>query len=247
MTLAKRIIPVLLVRGHQLVKGKQFKSWRSVGVAEQAARIYASRSVDELCILDIAATPRWSGPDFEMVRRMTDGNFCPVSVGGGVRTTADVRALLRAGADKVVICTGYFDDPMMMRGAADQFGSQALCASIDVTNGVVVSHCGQLKTEITPVLWAQDMERFGAGEILLTSIDRDGMMDGYDLDMIHAVSEAVSIPVIAAGGCGTYEHMYEAIQAGADAVAASSIFLFTDATPRGAAEYLTARGVTCRL
>lgn len=249
--LAKRIIPTLLVRGHQLVKGKQFKSWRSVGVAEQAARIYAQRGADELVILDIAATPAGSGPDFAMVERMTAGNFCPVSVGGGVRTVEDVRRLLLAGADKVVINTAY----QIIKKCAAKYGSQAICASIDYRSdkGTVYVACGERTPLVfdesafpTAVEWAEAAEADGAGEILLTSIDRDGMMGGYDLDMIRAVSAAVDIPVIAAGGCGSYEHMFEALQAGADAVAASSLFLFTDTTPAGAAEYLTAKGIVCR-
>lgn len=250
MTLAKRIIPTLLVRGHQLVKGQKFASWRSVGMAEQAARIYAKRGVDELVILDIAATPAGRGPDFAMVERMTAGNFCPVSVGGGVRTLEDVRLLLRAGADKVVIGTAV----QIVKECAATFGSQAICASIDYrNNGTVYVSCGErtplcFDGAIFPhaVQWAHYLEDAGAGEILLTSIERDGMMQGYDLDMIRAVSAAVDIPVIASGGCGTYEHMNEALQAGADAVAAGAMFQFTDATPAGAADYLRQKGVTVR-
>lgn len=245
--LTKRIIPTLLVRGHQLVKGQQFKSWRSVGIAEQAARIYASRSADELCILDIAATPAGRGPDFAMVESMTSGNFCPVSVGGGVRSVEDVHALLHAGADKVVICTAAFASSPLIQKLAEKFGSQAICVAIDYFGENIMTHCGSKDHDTQHVqIEAQRAQRNGAGEILLTSIARDGMMEGYDLDMIRAVSEAISIPVIASGGCGSYEHMYEAIQAGADAVAASSLFLFTDATPAGAAEYLSAKGIPCR-
>lgn len=244
--LSKRIIPVLLVRGHQLVKGRQFNSWRSVGVAEQAARIYAKRGADELVILDISATPAGRGPDFAMVERMTAGNFCPVSVGGGVRTVEDMRMLLAAGADKVVINTAAFDLPTL-KNAAGKFGRQALCVSIDHDeHGEAVVRCGEICTAMKAVEWTALAASAGAGEILLTSIDRDGMMGGYDLEMIRAVSSVIDIPVIASGGCGSYEHMFEALQAGADAVAASSLFLFTDAVPAGAAEYLTAKGVVCR-
>lgn len=244
--LAKRIIPTLLVRGHQLVKGKQFRSWRSVGVAEQAARIYAKRGTDELVILDIAATPAGRGPDFAMVERMTAGNFCPVSVGGGVRTVEDVRRLLLAGADKVVINTAAFSDSDLLSDCSSKCGRQAICTAIDYKNDRIRIRCGTDLLSGTPVDAANFAYHMGAGEILLTSIDRDGMMEGYDLDMIRAVSDAVDIPVIAAGGCGSYEHMFEALQAGADAVAASSLFLFTDATPAGAAEYLTDKGIVCR-
>lgn len=255
--LAKRIIPSLLVRGRQLVKGQKFQSWRSVGIAEQAARIYARRGVDELLILDIGATPEGRGPDFAMVERMTDQNYCPVSVGGGVRDVEDVRELLRVGADKVVIGTRAMESPELIKRCADKFGRQAICVAIDVgENGFVWRHCGTecggntqnvAGVRIDPVGWAQYCERLGAGEIILTSITRDGMMQGYDLEMIRAVSDAVDIPVIASGGCGTYEHMVDAIQAGADAVAAGAMFLFTEQTPKGAAEYLNDRGVTCRL
>lgn len=246
--LTKRIIPTLLVRGHELVKGKAFQSWRSVGVAEQAARIYARRGVDELCLLDIAATPAGRGPDFAMVERMTQGNFCPVSVGGGVRHIDDVRDLLLAGADKVVLGTMAYLNPRLVRDISRKFGSQALCVAIDYAGNGVMTHCGtkDFATENDVVRFAEQMQSCGAGEILLTSIEGDGLMCGYDLDMIRAVSAAVDIPVIAAGGAGTYEHMFEAIQAGADAVAAGAMFLFSDATPAGAAEYLASKGVTCR-
>lgn len=248
--LAKRIIPVLLVRGRQLVKGKQFKSWRSVGVAEQAARIYAARGADEICILNIGATPNGEGPDFAMVERMTKDNFCPVSVGGGVRQLTDVQALLNAGADKVVINTAVAEDRCLLDLCARKHGSQAICVSIDYKDDRVATHCGTWICDSKPfngvVEQAKGAQHYGAGEILLTSIDRDGMMQGYDLDMIRAVSAAVDIPVIAAGGCGTPQHALEALQAGADAVAIGSMFLFTDETPQSVAQYLTSKGIVCR-
>jgi cyclase len=249
--LTKRIIPALLVRGHQLVKGKRFVNGRSVGAAEQAARIYARRGVDELIILDIAATPAGRGPDFEMVERMTEGNFCPVSVGGGVRSVHDVRALLAAGADKVVIGTAALDLDLVSN-CISRFGSQAITVALDYAGDAWYTHCGATEWRAPGVERHQvidraiDIAQAGAGEIILTCINRDGVMDGYDLDMIRAVSNAVDIPLVAAGGCGTYQHMYEAIQAGADAVAAGAMFLFTDATPAGAAAYLTERGIPCR-
>lgn len=245
--LTKRIIPVLLVRGHQLVKGRKFNSWRSVGAAEQAARIYARRGADELVILDIEATPAHRGPDFNMVARMTDGNFCPVSVGGGVSSVDDVRALLSAGADKVMIGTAAMETENLVRDCAAMFGSQAICVAIDYVFDAVITMCGKkIHFGVDVVEYACEMEHAGAGEILLTSINMDGLMDGYDLAMIRSVTSAVDIPVIAAGGCGTYEHMFEAIKAGADAVAAGSMFLFTDATPASAAAYLNDRGIKCR-
>jgi cyclase len=255
--LAKRIIPTLLIRGHQLVKGRQFKSWRSVGVAEQAARIYAKRGVDELLILDVRATPEGRCPDFAMVERMTEGNFCPVSVGGGVRSIEVVRDLLLSGADKVVIGS-YLLTHRFLREVSQKYGSQCITGSIDYSGAQYFTNCGNTSCNVyedgirpekilSIVELCMRTAEHGAGEIILTSIDRDGMMQGYDLDMIRAVSDAVDIPVIASGGCGSYEHMYEAITAGASAVAASSLFLFTEATPRGAAEYLNQRGITCRI
>lgn len=246
MTLAKRIIPTLLIRGNQLVKGKKFQSWRSVGVAEQAARIYAQRGVDELVILDISATPAGRGPDFEMIQRMTDGNFCPIGVGGGVSEREQVRNLLNSGADKVIIGTESvsFD---LIGECARKFGSQAIVICVDYDSTGVVIQCGTRPTYTSPVEFSKLCAKFGAGEIIIQSIERDGMMQGYDLAMIKAVSDAVDISVIASGGCGSYDDMYEAFKAGADAVAASSLFLFTESTPRGAAEYLISRGIRCRI
>jgi len=235
MMLAVRVIPTLLYRGETLVKGKQFQSWRSVGHVQQAARIHAMRGVDELCCLDIGATPEGRGPNFALVEKLTDGNFCPVTVGGGVRTVEDVKLLLRAGADKVAIKTKALD---LIPRVADAVGSQAVVASLDHSTKYAA---------VDPVMLACEFEMYGAGEILLTSILREGMMEGYDLEMIKAVSEAVSIPVIAHGGCGTYLHMLEAIQSGASAVAAGAMFQFTDQTPRGAAEYLSSKGIEVRL
>lgn len=246
--LAHRIIPTVLVRGQQLVKGKQFHSWRSVGVAEQAARIYAARSCDELILLDIAATPEGRGPDLKMIEKWTEGHFTPITVGGGIRSVDDVRDVLRIGADKVAICSEALNNSELVQDCASKFGSQAVVVSIDVSSfGYVCGNGGNDSRVIEPIYWAQKMEQLGAGEILLTSIDREGMMNGYDLGLIHEVSKAVNIPVIAHGGCGTYEHMREAIQYGADAVAAGSMFQFTDQTPQGAAKYLAAAGIEVRL
>lgn len=246
--LATRIVPVMLQRGSTLVKGAAFNSWRSVGHAMQAIRVYNSRSVDELIYLDIAATPEGRGPDFEMVKKLTDGCFMPVTVGGGVRHVEDVRGLLNAGTDKVAIGTAAFD-PHLISECSKLFGRQAIVAAIDVAHDGVRTNCGAspFTPPVTAVSAAKEMEQRGAGEILLTSIDRDGTMQGYDLDLISKVSQAVNIPVIAAGGCGTYEHMYEAIKAGASAVAAGAMFQFTDATPRGAAQYLASKGIEVRL
>ena len=255
MPLAKRIVPVLLVRGRQLVKGQKFNSWRSVGHAMQAARIHGARAVDELVILDISATAEGRGPDLKMIEELSKDLFCPLSVGGGVRTVQDVKDLLRAGADKVVVCTaaqelGLLGDRQewKIRAMADAVGSQAIVAAIDVKDGKVWTNSGTVLSDECGVPGnAALLVEYGAGEILLTSIEREGTMQGYDLDLIRSVSRAVSIPVIAHGGAGTYHHMLEAIDAGAAAVAAGAMFQFTDQTPRGAAEYLAKHGVETRL
>lgn len=246
--LAKRIIPTMLCRGDQLVKGVSFDSWRSVGHAMQAIRVYNSRSVDELIYLDIAATPEGRGPDFETVQKLTAECFMPITVGGGVRSVEDVRGLLNAGADKVAIGTAMFD-PHLIAECSATFGRQAIVVAIDVAQDGVRTNCGASSffPPVNAAVVAKEMEWRGAGEILLTSIDRDGTLQGYDLDLISAVSNAVSIPVIAAGGAGTYEHLYEGIKAGASAVAAGAMFQFTDATPRGAAQYLATKGIEVRL
>lgn len=246
MPLAHRIIPTLLVRGRQLVKGKAFDSWRSVGLAAQAARIHQGRGVDELVLLDIAATKEGRGPDLTLVADLSEVCFMPLAVGGGVRTVEDVRALLRAGADKVVLGE-LANELTTMRSISNAVGRQAIVAAIDVGKD------GMSRTRNGTYPWSDAVtacvlaEQWGAGEIMLTSIEREGAMEGYDLDLIRRVSEAVGIPVIAHGGCGSYAHMVEAIDAGASAVAAGSLFLFTEATPAGAAAYLAQHGHETRI
>lgn len=247
MALAKRIIPSLLCRGRTLVKGTAFDSWRSVGHAAQAVRIHQARGVDELLLLDITATAEGRGPDLGLVEELSQDCFMPISVGGGVRTLEHVRDLLKAGADKVVVNSAAIEDPHILRRIADAVGSQALVASIDVREGSVYGRCGQKLTKFHPVWWAMRCAARGAGEILLTSIEREGKLEGYDLQMVHDVSHAVGVPVIAAGGAGTYEHLLEALRIGADAVAVGAMFQFTDATPKGAAQYLAQAGVEVRL
>lgn len=245
--LAVRIIPSLLVRGRQLIKGQQFKSWRSVGVAIQAAKVHAMRGVDELCILDIGATPEGRGPDLGMIEELTRDCFTPISVGGGVRSLGDIDALLRAGADKVVINTALFEVPGLLAEASARYGCQAFVAAIDVKGGMLAFRCGEYTLAAdTPASMARMVEDQGAGEILLTSIDREGMMCGFDLDLISKVSAAVNIPVVANGGCSTYSDMLCALAGGASAVSAGSLFQFTDCTPAGAAAYLEKNGIEVR-
>jgi len=231
MTLAKRIIPMILFRGSSMVKGVRFESWRSVGHANQAANIHQARGVDELIALDIAATPEGRGPDFARVAELTRKCFMPITVGGGVKTVEDVDGLLRAGADKVACGSMSWTE---MRRASDKFGAQAIVG--------IANH----RSDDDPYAIAA-WPPWGCGELILNSIDRDGTMEGYDLDVIHEVTRLVDVPVIAAGGCGTPQHALEAIQAGADAVAIGSMFLFTSHTPASVAQYLAENGVEIRL
>jgi len=243
--LAVRIIPTLLAKGSKLVKGKRFSADRVVGHVQQAARVHQARGVDELCILDVAATPEGRGPDFDAVRRLTDGCFMPLTVGGGVRSVEDVKGLLDAGADKVALRHLWEYRPREMKRAAARFGSQAIVAALDVGTRVLGERTWW--HPMNALETARTAQAFGAGEILLTNADREGTMEGYDLELIELVANAVDIPVIAHGGCSGYEDMYRAIQAGASAVAAGALFQFTDCTPRGAAEYLAKKGVEVRL
>jgi cyclase len=245
--LARRIIPVMLQRGSTLVKGARFNGWRSVGHAQQAVAIHQARGVDEMIYLDIAATPERRGPNIALVEQLTRECFMPITVGGGVRSVEDVRALLRAGADKVAIGTAAIEVPAIVQNIAREFGCQAVTVSIDVRDGQVWSRCGQEPTNWRPEIWAAIMADAGAGEILVTSINREGTLEGYDLELVHAVSQAVDVPVIANGGAGSYEHLLEGIRAGASAVAVGALFQFTEATPRGAANYLHQHGVEVRI
>jgi cyclase len=252
---ARRIIPTLLVRGRTLVKGQCYDSWRSIGHALQGAQVHARRQVDEILLLDIAATAENRGPDLDMVRELTEGCFIPVTIGGGVRSLGDIDQLLRAGADKVSIGTGAWELPSLIQRAAGRFGSQAIVVSLDVRgDGSPWRRCGtkpcrlaRQKHTFTVKNYAQLAQDMGAGEILLSSIDRDGTMAGYDLELIREVAQAVSVPVIASGGCSGYPDMLEAFKAGADACAAGALFAFSDCVPKGAAQYLAAHGVNVRV
>jgi imidazole glycerol-phosphate synthase subunit HisF len=245
MGLAARVIPTVLCRGRQQVKGERFNPWRTVGLAEQAVRVHQARGVDELVLLDVGATPEGRGPDLDLVRELSEGCFMPLAVGGGVRTVEDVRALLQAGADKVVIGTEAWISGLV-REASAAVGNQALVVACDVVEKVIDVVGNRCMREVAPERAAWVAER-GAGEILLTSIDREGTLQGYDLELIRAVCEAVKVPVIAHGGCRDYADMAAALEAGASAVAAGALFQFTDATPRGAAQFLHARGIEARV
>ncbi len=248
-----RIIPVILYKNHGLVKGVSFQSWRRIGTAVPAIKVYESRQVDELIFLDIAATPEKRMVDYMEIDRLADECSMPLTVGGGVKTTDDFYRLLRAGADKISVNTGILENPGLIDDASGLYGTQCVVASIDFkrrANGSceVYSGCGTHPTGKDPVAWAKEVAERGAGEILLTSIDRDGTMAGYETDLIRQVAESVPVPVIASGGAGSYEHMRQAISNGkADALAAASIFHFTEQTPVEAKRYLAAQGFNIRM
>jgi len=231
MSLAVRIIPTILSKNGKLVKGIGFKADRICGNSLQASRIHAIRGVDELVILDVGD----GEPDYEMIRKLTDNCYTPVTVGGGVKSKRAVKELLANGADKVCVHWKQIRN-FRARGMANKFGSQCITAAIDVGEDLQ-----------DYMFWVETAQNHGVGEILLQSVERDGTMEGYDLELIKEVSEAVSIPVIASGGCSGYNDMVNAVKAGASAVAAGALFLFTDCTPKGASEYLRDRGVEVRL
>ncbi len=247
-----RIIPTLLWKGFGLVKGVGFDSWRRVGSVIPAIKVYNTRDVDELILVDITATQNNEEPDHHSVRDFAEDCFVPFTVGGGIRHVEQIRRLLRSGADKVSINSANFEGQELVGQAAREFGAQCIVASIDarrMDDGSYrcFSHAGTKDTGHDPASWAKQMEGSGAGEILITSIERDGTMQGYDLQLVESVVRAVNLPVIASGGAGNYEHMRQAIQdAGASAVAAASIFHFTEQTPAEAKIALKAHGIAVR-
>ena len=249
--LKTRIIPTLLYRDFGLVKGEGFDSRRAVGSAMQAIKVYNLRGVDELVFLDVTATLQGREPDYPLIDELADDCFMPLTVGGGVRTIDHVRRLLEVGADKVAIGTAAVEVPELIGAAAEKFGTQCVVAVVDTKAvdgqpGRAWTHSGTVATDLDPIDLARRLEAAGAGEILLQSVERDGTMVGYDLATIAAVAEAVSIPVIASGGCGSYDHMVDALQAGASALAAGAIYHFTQQTPMEAKHHLAAAGYPVR-
>jgi cyclase len=249
MSLAKRIIPCLDVKDGRVVKGIQFVGLRDAGdPVEQAVRYDAERA-DELCFLDITASHEGRASMLDVIRRTADSIFIPFTVGGGIRSVDDFNAILGAGADKVAVNTAALTDPELVQRAADHFGSQCVVVAIDArrtesapSGWEVYTHGGRTPTGVDAVEWARRAEVLGAGEILLTSMDRDGTRDGYDLPLLNAVAGQVRIPVIASGGAGALEHLDSALAAGAHAVLAASIFHFGEYTLAEARRYLAGRG-----
>jgi cyclase len=251
--LAKRIIPCLDVKDGRVVKGVNFVGLRDAGDPVEIAARYDREQADELTFLDITASHEKRPIILDVVARTAERVFMPLTVGGGVRTLEDIRALLNAGADKVSINTAAVDRPELVEEAAIRFGSQCIVVAVDakrVAEGrfEVFTHGGRTATGLEAIEWAGRMERMGAGEILLTSMDRDGTQAGYDLELTRAVSRSVQIPVIASGGVGTLAHLYEGLaEGGASAVLAASIFHYGTYTVHECKEYLMARGVPVRL
>lgn len=246
-------MPTMLYRDITLVKGVSFDSWRRVGSLLQQVKVYNLREVDELVVLDITATDEGRAPDFQLVDDFADECFMPLTVGGGVRKVDDIRLLLQVGADKVAINTAAVATPSLISEGARLFGSQCIVVSIDFKKRPdgryeVYTHSGTKPTGLDPVDFAIEVEALGAGEILLTSVDRDGTFAGYDVELTRRVVDKVNIPVIASGGAGNYQHMVEVVKyGGASAVAAASIFHFTEQTPAGAKEAMRQAAIPVRL
>jgi cyclase len=250
--LTKRVIPCLDIREGRVVKGRQFEGLVNVGDPATLAARYSTEGADELVILDISATLQERRPFFEIVRTVARNIAIPLTVGGGIRSVEDITELLRAGADKVTLNSVLAADPGLLSRAAERVGSQALVASIDATreNGGwrVRTKSATQETSLDAVEWGRQLVSRGAGELLITSIDRDGMKAGYDCELLREVHEAVRVPVVASGGAGTREHVLEALQTGkADAVLAASIFHFEEIPIPELKLFLRSRGVAVRL
>ena len=252
--LTKRIIPCLDVNRGRVVKGINFVSLRDAGDPVEPGEAYSRAGADELVFLDITATSDARATVADMVRRVAERVFIPFTVGGGIRTTEDMRAILREGADKISINSAAINRPELISEGAERFGSQCIVVAIDARRRpsgqgwTIYRSGGRIDTGIDAVEWAIRAEKLGAGEILLTSMDGDGTKNGYDLELTRAISDAVRIPVIASGGAGTLEHFREALtEGGADAALAASLFHFKELEIRQVKEYLHERGIPVRL
>jgi cyclase len=256
MALAKRIIPCLDVDNGRVVKGVQFVDIKDAGNPVEVAKRYNEEGADEITFLDISATHEGRDTTIHMVEQIADEIFIPLTVGGGIRTIEDIRNMLNAGADKVGINSAAVKDPEFVKAAADRFGSQCIVVAIDAKKvskeyesdrWEIFTHGGRKPTGIDAVGWAEKMVSYGAGEILLTSMDRDGTKNGFDLNLTRAISESVSVPVIASGGVGNLDHLVDGVKKGkADAVLAASIFHFAEYSIPQAKAYMAERGVEVR-
>lgn len=257
MALAKRIIPCLDVDKGRVVKGVQFLDIRDAGDPVEVAKRYDVQGADEITFLDITASHEGRDTTIHMVEAIAEQVFIPLTVGGGIRSVDDIRNMLNAGADKVSINSAAVKDPEFVKRAADKFGSQCIVVAIDAKKvslpgeperWEIFTHGGRNRTGIDAVDWARKMTQYGAGEILLTSMDNDGVKRGFDLGVTRAVSDAVHVPVIASGGVGNLQHLADGVTLGkADAVLAASIFHFGEYTVQQAKEYMAAQGIEMRL
>ena len=260
--LTKRIIPCLDVKDGRVVKGVSFVNLRDAGDPVHVAQVYDREGADELCFLDITASHEKRDTILDVVIRTAEQVFMPLTVGGGIRTIEDIRRLLEAGADKVSINTAAVEHPDFVKAAANRFGSQCIVVAVDAKRQPatdnrqrdeeprweVYIHGGRTPTGLDAIQWARRMEAYGAGEILLTSMDRDGTKEGYDILLTRAIATATTIPVIASGGVGNLQHIYEGLSAGgADAALAASIFHYRAYTIRQCKDFLAERGVSVRL
>ena len=250
--LKKRIIPKFLIKDGRLVKGVRFdENLREAGNPVSTARVYDSYGVDELLFLDIDATPKGRVAAGDIIERVSEEVFMPFTVGGGVRNIANVNDLLKSGADKVCVTTKAVETPDFITQAAKRFGSQCIVAGIDYKKNSdgklsVFSNCGKKAARWNPIDWALHLQDAMAGEIMLCSIDRDGTMSGYDLDIIGKLSDELEIPLIASSGAGSLDDCYKALDAGASAITISSMFLFSDHSPIKVRSYLSSNGVSVR-
>lgn len=250
--LTKRIIPCLDVTGGRVVKGTKFLHLRDAGDPVECAKAYDAQGADELVFLDITASSDNRDTMVGVVEQTASECFMPLTVGGGIRSVGDMRVMLNAGADKVSVNTSAIQRPELVREGAERFGSQCIVVAIDARRRpeggwTVFTHGGRNPTELEAVAWARRVEELGAGEILLTSMDADGTKEGYDMELVRSVSDAVGIPVIASGGAGKLEHMADVLlDAGADAVLAASIFHFGEYTVGDVKKFLASRGVPVR-
>jgi cyclase len=251
--LAVRIIPCLDVDAGRVVKGTKFLKLRDAGDPVEVAQRYNAEGADELVFLDITASSQERPIMLEVVRKTAEKTFIPLTVGGGIRTLEDIRCLLKAGADKISLNTAAIIDPGLIKKASRKFGSQCIVVAIDAKRvpgknaWKVYTHGGRKETKLDAVKWARKAEALGAGEILLTSMDSDGVKDGYDLALTNAVSKAVGIPVIASGGAGKEKHFKEAWDAGASAVLAASLFHYRELSINNLKKYLKRNGVPVRI